>query len=265
MIKRALILEAAARLFGNHGYRGTTTRRIALEAGVSEVTLFRQFGTKDALLREALGPSSPRRPVDRLPEHPEKVERELVSWCAAYLRQLRAARKVIRKSMGEVADRPRVARRAVALPAEATRMLRDYLETASRLRVLPSEFDVTAAATILAGVLFADALARDLMPGEFPEPARDAHKLYVRFVLGRTVVERPKRSSATKSIPVKGGRLEMRRLADIGSQTSDPIERRSVPAPGTTKATVFDRRRSAAMTPDSLGTRVPSRRGRGKA
>ena len=37
------ILEAAARLYGEHGFRGTTTRRIAQEAGVNEVTLFRQF------------------------------------------------------------------------------------------------------------------------------------------------------------------------------------------------------------------------------
>jgi hypothetical protein len=32
-------------------------------------------------------------------------------------------------------------------------------------------------------VLFADALGRDLMPAEFPEPARLAPEKYVRFVL----------------------------------------------------------------------------------
>src|SRR5918992_4201753 len=212
MTKRALILEAAARLFGEHGYRGATTRRIALEAGVSEVTLFRQFGTKDALLREALGPSSRRLQVAGLPEIPGNVQRELVGWCAAYLRQLRAARKVIRKSLGEFVDRPRVARRAAALPTTATRILREYLERASRQRALPAEFDVTAAATILAGVLFADAMGRDLMPGEFPQPAGDVHKVYVRFVLGRSV-EQP---------------AERRRTRNL------------------TATTVFDRRRSAA-------------------
>jgi AcrR family transcriptional regulator len=228
MIKRAIILEAAARLFGEHGYRGTTTRRIAREAGVSEVTLFRQFGTKDALLREALGPSSRRLHVALLPETPGNVERELVAWCAAYLRQLRAARKFIRKSMGESGDRPSVARRAAALPTAATRVLRDYLARASRQRMLPAGFDVTAAATVLAGVLFADALGRDLMPGEFPEPASDVHKVYVRFVLSR------------------------------GS------DRRSTRAAAAAQATVFDRRRSAPGPPQSLATRARSRRGRSK-
>ena len=51
---RDQLLAAAARLYGEHGYRGTTTRRIAEEAGVNEVTLFRLFGNKTALLEEAI-------------------------------------------------------------------------------------------------------------------------------------------------------------------------------------------------------------------
>jgi AcrR family transcriptional regulator len=47
---RSRIIEAAARIYAAHGYRGATTRRIAEEAGVNEVTLFRQFGSKSALL-----------------------------------------------------------------------------------------------------------------------------------------------------------------------------------------------------------------------
>ncbi len=45
------ILTAAAELFGERGYKGTTTRMIAERAGVNEVTIFRQFGTKQGLLK----------------------------------------------------------------------------------------------------------------------------------------------------------------------------------------------------------------------
>jgi len=48
------ILQAAAELFGEHGYKGTTTRAIAERAGVNEVTIFRRFGNKQGLLK-ALG------------------------------------------------------------------------------------------------------------------------------------------------------------------------------------------------------------------
>ena len=50
------ILAAAQELFGERGYRGTTTRAIAERAEVNEVTVFRVFGTKQGLLR-SLGES----------------------------------------------------------------------------------------------------------------------------------------------------------------------------------------------------------------
>lgn len=49
---RDRILEAALRLFSSKGYLGATTREIANEAGVAEVTLFRHFASKEILLEE---------------------------------------------------------------------------------------------------------------------------------------------------------------------------------------------------------------------
>ncbi len=43
------LLQAALRLFGRQGYAATTTRQIAREAGTSELTLFRHFGSKENL------------------------------------------------------------------------------------------------------------------------------------------------------------------------------------------------------------------------
>jgi len=48
------ILDAALRVFASEGYTGATTRRIAEEANVAEVTLFRKFQSKENLLREVL-------------------------------------------------------------------------------------------------------------------------------------------------------------------------------------------------------------------
>ncbi len=44
------ILAAAREIFEVHGTRGTTTREVAIRAGVNEATLFRHFGSKAALL-----------------------------------------------------------------------------------------------------------------------------------------------------------------------------------------------------------------------
>ena len=44
------LLEAAAQTFSREGIQGATTRQIAREAGVNEVTLFRHFKSKEQLL-----------------------------------------------------------------------------------------------------------------------------------------------------------------------------------------------------------------------
>ena len=46
----ARLSKAALDLFGTQGYAQTTTAQIAAQAGVSEVTLFRHFPTKESLL-----------------------------------------------------------------------------------------------------------------------------------------------------------------------------------------------------------------------
>ncbi len=50
---RRLVLDAARDLFASQDYRSTTTREIAEAAGVAEHLLFRNFGSKAALFREA--------------------------------------------------------------------------------------------------------------------------------------------------------------------------------------------------------------------
>lgn len=46
----AKILDAAAELFAERGYSGTTTRLLAERAGVNEVTVFRLLGNKTGIL-----------------------------------------------------------------------------------------------------------------------------------------------------------------------------------------------------------------------
>src|ERR1700722_55997 len=53
-LTRERLLDAAAQTFSRDGLRGATTREIAREAGVNEVTLFRHFKSKEQLLRAVL-------------------------------------------------------------------------------------------------------------------------------------------------------------------------------------------------------------------
>ena len=48
------IIQATMDLVGELGYKGTTTRQISERAGFDEVTLFRRFGSKNALAKKAI-------------------------------------------------------------------------------------------------------------------------------------------------------------------------------------------------------------------
>jgi len=47
--RRQQIIEVAVRLFSQKGFRGTTTKEIAMAAGVNEAIIFRHFATKSDL------------------------------------------------------------------------------------------------------------------------------------------------------------------------------------------------------------------------
>jgi TetR/AcrR family transcriptional regulator len=47
--RRRQLIQVAMRLFSQKGFRGTTTREIALAAGVTEAIIFRHFSSKDDL------------------------------------------------------------------------------------------------------------------------------------------------------------------------------------------------------------------------
>jgi AcrR family transcriptional regulator len=52
--KRAQILQAALRLFERYGFKRVSIASIASEARASQVTIYNHFGSKEALIREAL-------------------------------------------------------------------------------------------------------------------------------------------------------------------------------------------------------------------
>jgi AcrR family transcriptional regulator len=47
--RRAHILRQAAELFGTRGFKGTTTRDVALRVGITEAALYRYFPSKEAM------------------------------------------------------------------------------------------------------------------------------------------------------------------------------------------------------------------------
>jgi AcrR family transcriptional regulator len=186
MSVRDQLLEAAARLYAETGYRGATTRRIAVQAGVNEITLFRHFGSKDALIREAISRAGLSNVPAALPETPREPFRELREWATTHIAELRDRRSLIRTCMGEIEEHPGIFSAENSPPAMAAKVLRRYLRRLRDVGLAKAPFDETAASAMLMGVLFADAMGRDIMPGMYqnePAPALDEYvRLFLRSI-----------------------------------------------------------------------------------
>jgi AcrR family transcriptional regulator len=180
---RERILEAAGRLYCESGFRGATTRRIASEAGVNEVTVFRQFGSKELLLREAIGRDWAAVDCPRPPAQPADVVAEVTAWALAFTDRLRLAAPLIRTCMGEFEEHPEIVPPSGSPTARAARALVVYLEQLSDRGLTSTAFDPAAASAMLIGALFTDAIARERMPDMFTNDAHDAIAEYVRIFL----------------------------------------------------------------------------------
>ena len=207
---RTKILEAARRVYSQFGWRGATTRRIAEAAGVNEVTLFRQFGNKEALLEAVLADSASNNVLPPFPLIPLQPETELTMWAVAHHRRMCEMREMIRQMMGQLAERPEVAQCAATGPQGAAAMLREYVVRLRRNGWLdmgpngtPGE-DAAAGVAMFMGALFADAMGRDFMPEMFPTAAEQAVGSYVRlFLRGLGAGETPSAMNAVADVVVE--------------------------------------------------------------
>jgi AcrR family transcriptional regulator len=206
---RTKILEAARRVYSQFGWRGATTRRIAEAAGVNEVTLFRQFGNKEALLGAVMADSASNNILPPFPLVPMNPEKELALWAVAHHRRLCEMREMIRQMMGQLAERPEIAQCAATGPQGAAAMLREYVVRLRRsgwLDLGPASTpaaDAAAGVAMLMGALFADAMGRDFMPEMFPTSAEEAVGSYVRlFLRGLGANETASLSSAVPDVTI---------------------------------------------------------------
>jgi AcrR family transcriptional regulator len=183
MEMREHLLAATIRVVTEQGWRGATTRRIAEAAGVNEVTLFRHFGSKDTLIREAMCWNAERAPIAMLPDEPGDTRRELVEWAQQHYAHLLDVRGHIRRTIGEFEQHPNVEDWPRRVPKHLAMMLEQYLVRLRERGLTRGSWEPRAAASLLLGTLFADAISRDLMPDHLPSPAADAPRQYVELFL----------------------------------------------------------------------------------
>jgi AcrR family transcriptional regulator len=182
MVSRERILEAARRVYAKHGFRGATTRLIAIEAGVNEVTLFRTFGSKSALLEAVLEQYSKTGSEPDLPDEPVDPVAELTRFVKVNLERVRGMRPLLMHTMSEVDERPEAAEFACRGRHDVHDTITSYIRRLQARGLAAPDLDVDVAAVMLVATVMSDAMARHFVPDVYP-PLDEAAERYVRSFL----------------------------------------------------------------------------------
>jgi len=181
------LLRAARDVLARDGVVGLTTRAIAAEAGVNEVTLFRHFGSKSALLDAALAAPDAVGASNPLPASAADPEATLAAWAQAEVARLSAARELLLHSLAAAPGTGACVGDAalLQLASAVQRDLHDRVD--AFVRALPvaavSDADVEAAVAMFCAALVTDAVRVTLVPHGCPESPPDAPARYARVLL----------------------------------------------------------------------------------
>ncbi len=158
---RERLLDAAAQTFARDGLRGATTREIARKAGVNEVTLFRQFKSKEQLLRAVLqrGLASEVAIMDEHSSWKENLRESMEKYARHYYSHVEKKEGIARAFLAEAQTLPKSMQ---AMIAEVIRPVRErlilILTDAQRAGVVRNDLNVECALDAFKNSLYAGML-----------------------------------------------------------------------------------------------------------
>jgi AcrR family transcriptional regulator len=163
---RQRLLTAAARVFARDGLNGATTRAIAREAGVNEVTLFRLFQSKDRLIAAVVGQNfGPATPAEAAftPPMTANLRSDLAELARRYEKILQDNLPLVRTLLGEIQhhhrDHERQVFQSVFRPLKEALLAR--LIAARKSGHLRPGIRADLIADLLGGMIFTGVLRRD--------------------------------------------------------------------------------------------------------
>jgi AcrR family transcriptional regulator len=160
------LLKATLKLISEKGYLGATTREIAQEAGVTELTLFRRFGSKERLFEELLN-SYTFLPMlrDLLPELDGLAYEDALGLIATrFLLSLKERKSMVRIMYSEVTIYPEKVRRVYNKFIDEMRStLANYFEVLQDRGILRKTISPELAARVLLWILFSYFRSEEIM------------------------------------------------------------------------------------------------------
>lgn len=158
------ILKAGLRLFSKKGYLGATTREIAKDAGIAEITLFRHFPSKEKLFGEIISKYSFLPTLKNLLNEISSLSytEALIVIATKFLETLSVRKDLVRIMFSEMHRYPEQVQRVYnSFVDEVIKTLASYFEDMQQKGEL-KEFDATVAARAFLGMFFSFFISQEI-------------------------------------------------------------------------------------------------------
>ena len=179
------ILQAAVDVISEHGYAGATTKQIAAQAGINEVTLFRRFGNKKKLMRKMVEREAGRLTGDEI-VYSGDLEADLIQIVKRYQRMLKQRGRIMLMMVSEIPKQPELLE-VMDVPQRQSRNIVRLIARYQQEGRLIQEPPMLAVGSLVGPIFVAGALGAiepDLQQNLF-----DPEQLVKRFLSGREVRE----------------------------------------------------------------------------
>ncbi|KAF0184012.1 MAG: TetR family transcriptional regulator [Nitrospirae bacterium] len=162
---RERILTAALTLFSQRGYIGATTRQIAAEAGVAELTLFRHFPRKELIMQDLLQTRSSLSALREILPQVQHLSCEgaLNAVARVFLATLRERQELLKIFLTECARYPeQVKEMHFSFMTSLFETLANYLQELQRKKVV-RVMDLKMAAQAFFGIFYSYFICREII------------------------------------------------------------------------------------------------------
>ncbi|MEE3715129.1 TetR/AcrR family transcriptional regulator [Tumidithrix elongata RA019] len=164
---RDRVLKTAVEVFATEGIAGATTREIARQAGVNELTIFRHFQSKELLLKAVVEyiTALQAEALNNQDEWTQDLRLDLLHYAQIYSNHLEQHEALVRMFIGEAKRHPE---EALRVTQEAMMPLREkliaYLRNGVEKGSVRSDLDLALAIDAFTGMLLSGMLRQHISP-----------------------------------------------------------------------------------------------------
>lgn len=184
IVDDAAVFSAVLQVIMARGYERATTKQMAAAAGISEVTLFRKYGSKANLVTRAIQFISEEMNFESVVHYSGDVHQDLLGIVTRYETLTKSYGQFMAVLLPEIQRRPEL-RAGMARPMRVMQTIGDLIQRYQQEGVLRAEHPLHAAAALLGPLVFFAMAQNVVFASQLPPIDLEGH--VSAFLQGRRV------------------------------------------------------------------------------